>query len=117
MVQNNGILTKNISSSEMNKIRQRRKIVSFLHSNGYTSATELGKWLKISLPTCIVLLNDLISSGYVKNIGIGESRGGRKPNLYGLPEEGFYVISCDFARFSASMTIVDCNNKYVRCSL
>ena len=107
MVQNNGILTKNISSSEMNKIRQRRKIVSFLHSNGYTSATELGKWLKISLPTCIVLLNDLISSGYVKNIGIGESRGGRKPNLYGLPEEGFYVISCDFARFSASMTIVD----------
>ncbi len=113
MVQNNGILTKNISSSEMNKIRQRRKIVSFLHSNGYTSATELGKWLKISLPTCIVLLNDLISSGYVKNIGIGESSGGRKPNLYGLPEDGFYVISCDFARFSASMTIVDCYNKFV----
>ena len=69
--------------------------------------------MNISLPTCITLLNDLISSGYVKNIGVGESSGGRKPNLYGLPENAFYVISCDFARFSANMTICDCYNNFV----
>ncbi len=102
-----------MSAAETNKIRHKKKILSLLRSNGYTSAPELGKWLKISLPTSIVLLNDLISSGYVKNIGIGESSGGRKPQLYGLPEDSFYVVSCDIARYSANFAIIDCYNKFV----
>ncbi len=106
-------LTQSYSASDLNKIKQKKKILNLLHTHGYTSAPELSKWLKISLPTCIVLLNDLILQGYVKNIGIGESSGGRKPNLYGLPDDAFYVISCDFARYYASMTICDCNNKFV----
>ena len=104
---------KTISTIGLNKIGQKKKILSLLRSNGLTSAPVLSKGLKISLPTCIVLLNDLIALGYVNNYGIGESSGGRKPNLYGLPEDGFYVISCDFARFSANMAIFDCNNKLV----
>ena len=82
----------NISTTDLNKIRQKKKILNILHQNGHTSATELSKLLKISLPTCIVLLNDLISTGYLKNIGVGESSGGRKPSLYGLCEDVFYVI-------------------------
>lgn len=102
-----------LSSTDRNKANQKRKILSLLHSGGYVSAPELSKQLKISLPTCIALLNDLLVNGFIKNIGIGESSGGRKPNLYGLPENAFYVIACDFARFSASMTICDCYNKFV----
>lgn len=105
--------TRNISTAELNKIRQKKKILSSLHTNGHTSATELAKLLKISLPTCIVLLNDLITSGYLKNIGVGESSGGRKPSLYGLSEDVLYVIACDFARYSANMAIFDCYNKFV----
>lgn len=105
--------TQTLSSADRNKAKQKRKILSLLHTGGYISAPELSKQLKISLPTCIALLNDLIDKGYVKNIGVGESSGGRKPNLYGLPNNAFYVISCDFARFSASMTICDCYNKFV----
>jgi len=105
--------TRNISTTELNKIRQKKKVLSLLHTNGHTSATELAESLKISLPTCIVLLNDLITSGYLKNIGIGESSGGRKPFLYGLAEDVIYVIACDFARYSANMAVFDCYNKFV----
>ena len=105
--------TRNITTTDLNKIRQKKKILSQLHTNGYTSATELAKLLKISLPTCIVLLNDLITSGYLKNIGVGESSGGRKPSLYGLSEDVLYVIACDFARYSANMAIFDCYNEFV----
>lgn len=107
------ISEKSISASEMNKFKQKRRILGLLHSQGYISAPELSKLLKISLPTSIQLLNDLIALGYVKNIGIGESSGGRKPALYGLPEDNFYVIACDFARFSASMVILDNYNRFV----
>ena len=113
MYQSNDIQVKHPSSAEANKIRQKKKILSLLRTGGFMSAPDLCKSLKISLPTCIVLLNDLISSGYVKNIGIGESSGGRKPNLYSLPEDRFYVIACDFARFSANIVILDCHNKFV----
>ena len=113
MPQDTSLQFKKVSSSEMNKIRQKKQLLSLLRTHGSTSAPELSKWLKTSLPTCIVLLNDLIASGFVKNFGIGESSGGRKPNLYGLPEDGFYVISCDLARFSANMAIVDCYHNFV----
>ena len=104
---------KKVSSADLNKIRQKKNILSLMRTNGYTSAPGLSEVLKISLPTCILLLNDLLLSGYVKNFGIGESSGGRKPNLYGLPEDRFYVISCDFSRFSANMAIINCYHKFV----
>ena len=106
-------LPRRVSSTEMNKIIQKKKMLSLMRSNGYASAPELSKWIKMSLPSCIALLNELIEAGYVKNFGIGESSGGRKPSLYGLPEDGYYVISCDFARFSANLAILDCYHKFV----
>ena len=106
-------LPKKTSSADINKIRQKKQLLSLLRKDGFRSAPELSKCLKTSLPTCIGLLNELVASGYVRNFGIGESSGGRKPSLYGLPEDRFYVISCDFARFSANMSVVDCYHKFV----
>jgi len=113
MTLNNGLASVHRSSVELNKLMQKRTIVGLLHKDGYTSAPELSKKLNISLPNCLSILSDLIDSGLVKNIGIGESSGGRKPALYGLSENECYVIACDVARFSASMTILNCTNKFV----
>ncbi len=104
--------TRNVTSAESNKIRQKRNILSLLHSKVKTSAPELSKWLKISLPTCLVLLNDLIQCGYVENIGVGESSGGRKPNLYSLPEDRFYVVACDLSRYSAKVALLDSKTQF-----
>ena len=106
-------LPKKTSSADMNKIRQKKQLLSLLRTDGFKSAPDISKTLKTSLPTCIAILNELIASGYIKNFGIGESSGGRKPSLYGLPKDGYYVISCDFARFSAHMSIIDCNHQFV----
>ncbi len=113
MALNDRLAFANKSSVELNKLRQKRTIVGLLHKDGYSSAPELSKRLKISLPNCLSILNDLIDSGFVKNFGIGESSGGRKPNLYGLSNDKCYVIACDVARFSASMAILNCENKFL----
>lgn len=102
-----------LSSADRNKAKQKRKILSLLHSGDYISAPVLSKLLKISLPTCIMLLNELISKGFVRNFGTGKSNGGRRPNLYGLQENAFFAIACDFDRFSANMAIYDCYSKIV----
>lgn len=113
MQTNDQPLLHHFSSADLNKISLKKRILGLLHTHGNSSAPELSKWLEISLPTCILLLNDLMVQGYIKNIGIGESSGGRKPNLFALPEDRFYVIACDFARYHASMVICDCYNKFV----
>ncbi|MDD2307316.1 MAG: ROK family transcriptional regulator [Prolixibacteraceae bacterium] len=113
MTQNNGLAQLNKSSVELNKLLQKRTIVGLLHKYGYTSAPELSKKLKISLPNCLSILSDLIDSGFIENIGIGVSSGGRKPALYGLSESKCYVVACDVARFSASMAILNSANKFV----
>ena len=40
---------KKVSSAEMNKIRQKKQLLSLLRTHGSTSAPELSKWLKTSL--------------------------------------------------------------------
>ncbi len=107
------IYVKKISSAELNKIRQKKKMASIMRTDGFISAPALSDKLKISLPTCILLLNDLLSDGYIKKFGIGESSGGRKPSLYGLPEDRYYVIACDFSRFSANIAILNAYHKFV----
>lgn len=104
---------KSVSASEMNKFKQKRRILELLHSHSCLSAPELSKHLKTSLPTSIQLLNDLVALGYVKNIGVGESSGGRKPTLYSLPDDNFLVLACDFARFSANMVVLDSSHRFV----
>ena len=113
MTLNNGLTQVNKSSVELNKLMQKRTIIRLLHRNGNTTAPELSKKLKISLPNCLSILSDLIDSGFIENIGVGESSGGRKPTLYGLSKDKCYVIACDVARFSASMAILNCDNKFV----
>lgn len=113
MPKTNSPSDQKFTATDRNKLSKRRKILSLLHTYGNMSASELGKHLKISLPTCIALLNDMVSFGYVKVSGIGESSGGRKPTLYGLPDDSFYVASCDLGRFTANVALFDCNNRFV----
>lgn len=42
--------SKKVSSAELNKIRLKKKILSLMRTNGYTSAPGLCNVLKISLP-------------------------------------------------------------------
>ncbi len=66
--------------------------------------------LSVSLPTTLLMLNDLVGEGMVRPGGAGQSTGGRKPALYELAPESMYVIACDMGRYEAKMTIFDSHN-------
>lgn len=104
---------KNLTSSELNKNSQKKRLLGLLHENGMVSAPDLSKLLNISLPTCMIMLNDLIQENFIRISGLGESKGGRRPNLYTLCQDSFYVIACDIGRYSANVAIFDGNNKMV----
>ncbi len=77
---------------ELKKIAQKKHILRAIYFNGSLSNSELAKIIKLSTPKINSLLVELIDEGLVNELGRGDSSGGRRPNIYGLVEDGFYVV-------------------------
>lgn len=95
--------------SYVNKI----KIIKNLFLNEANTAGEICNQVGISLPTVNSLLTDLMSSGEVIKQGRAESQGGRKPDLYRLAADAFYVLSVDLSKYNLNLGLYSCNHKLV----
>ena len=93
--------------SYLNKI----KIIKNLYSKGANTASEICNEVGISLPTVNALLNDLMNSGEVIKQGRAESQGGRKPDLYRLAADAFYVLSVDLSKFKVCLALYSCQHE------
>jgi len=85
----------------LNKI----KIIKHLYTNSSDTATAIGSEVGISLPTVNALLTSLLKSGQIIKQGQGESQGGRKPDLYGLAADSFFILSLDVSKFKIRAAI------------
>ncbi len=89
------------------------KIIKNLYLNEANTAGEICSQVGISLPTVNSLLNDLMNSGEVIKQGRAESQGGRKPDLYRLASDAFYVVSVDLSRFNMNLAVYSSSHKMV----
>lgn len=95
------------SNVERKKHLQKIKILQNLYFQGPKTNTEICEQFSISSPTVIRLLNQLIDEGWVKKYGRGKSAGGRKPDLYQLEADRFYVMGIQLERSRIKMAIFD----------
>lgn len=98
------------SNVERKNYLQKLKILQSLYFGGSKTNTEICELFNISSPTSIRLLNQLINEGWVKKEGLGKSAGGRKPDLYRLKEDSFYIMGVQMERFKIKMAIFDNHN-------
>ena len=103
-----------ISNVERKKYLQKIKIIKHLFLNGDTSNADICSRFNISLPTSMALINQLTEEGIVTKKGRGKSEGGRKPDLYGLQEHSFFVLSFHIERFKIKLAIIDNNHQIVK---
>lgn len=87
--------THGTSNVELKKIFQKNAIIEYLYHLGPTSNPDIARLTKMSSPTITKLLQELIDLGIIKDMGIGQSIGGRKPNLYGINPNARYIIGVD----------------------
>lgn len=98
---------RSLSNLEKKKNLQKLKIIKYLYFSGDTTKNQICSTFKFSLPTSISLLNQLIKEGIVEKKGYGRSVGGRKPDLYGLDENTFLVLSIHIERNKIRMAILN----------
>ncbi|SHF69780.1 Sugar kinase of the NBD/HSP70 family, may contain an N-terminal HTH domain [Salegentibacter echinorum] len=102
-----------INNVERKKFLQKLKIIKHLFLNGETSNAEVCQRFNVSLPTSMSLLNQLLEEGILVKKGRGKSEGGRKPDLYGLVENSFFVVSIHIERFSIKLALLDNNHTII----
>lgn len=96
---------------EIKKYLQKKKIIRALYLNGSLSLSDLVKQLKLSTPTVQSLLDELIVENNVEQTGTGSSKGGRRPNLYRVMKDAFYVLSIDIKKYLTRLVFFDGTNK------
>ena len=108
-----GLKNADLSVNELKRYRQKKRILRLLYKHEVLSAPQISRHINVSMPTAIVLLSDLILSKYIISKGIGESKGGRKPLLYGLAKDSLYILACDMGRYYARMTVFNAQNEQI----
>ena len=98
---------------ESKKIGHKKQILRAIYFNGPMSNSELSKNINLSTPKINSLLVELIKDGLVEDLGRGDSSGGRRPNIYGLIKDGFYVVGITINISRTIISIFNSNNEMV----
>lgn len=72
-----------------------RKILKIIRDNPSISRAEIAKISGLSAPTVSRIVDDLIREGLVEEIGVGDSNGGRRPNLLRFCPDNNFIIGID----------------------
>jgi len=104
---------KTLTGNELKKYRLKKKILGLLYHYHTLSGTSISSKIGVSFPTALSLLNELSELSFVETYGTGVSSGGRKPNMYRLPENSMFIIACELGRYRAKMTIFNAHNQSV----
>lgn len=102
-----------LSNVERKKYLQKVRLVKLLHAEGAKSNADIYRILNISSPTSLILINELLCEGVIEKKGKGRSIGGRKPELYNLQDDSFFVLCIGMERFATEIAILDNNNNNV----
>ena len=77
---------------EQKKLGYKKLILRTFYFNGSLSNSKLAAIIKLSTPKINSLLAELIEEGLVTELGRGGSSGGRRPNIYNLVPDRFYIV-------------------------
>lgn len=94
-----------LSGLELKKFLNKKRILKNLYQSGELSSAEIGKILRLSAPTTLAYLNELIEEDFIEDRGKGNSIGGRRPNMYGLKKNSVYIVGVDITRHHITSSI------------
>jgi predicted NBD/HSP70 family sugar kinase len=102
---NNGVSYK--------KYLLKKQIIEIFYREGHKAITELCDITNNSVPNITNIIGELSEEGWVTSYGIGTSKGGRKPTLYGINTNAGYVLGIDLSRRYTRMSLFNLHNEHV----
>ncbi len=104
---------ENSSGVAYKNLTLKKAIIAYFSKNGNCTIADLCAELGLSTPKINNILSDLIAEGLVKDFGKLQSRGGRKPNIYGLVMESGYFLGVDVKKSHINIGLTDLQKNLV----
>lgn len=92
---------------DRNKHLNRSLVLNTIHKYGPISKADISQKLNLTFATIGNITSELIKTEAIRTSGFGESNGGRKPALYEINWENFYVIAVDIGVTKITAAIVN----------
>ncbi len=102
------------TQNESKNTATKREILRICINNGRTSIADLAKALNSSVPTTTKIIGEMIAEGYLLDEGKIDTRGGRRPSMYGLNPGAGYFLGVDVARQHFHIAICDFKGEIVQ---
>lgn len=107
----------NTETKRLNKI----KIAKYIYRHGAASKQEIASALKLSMPTVLQRVKELLQDGIIEETGEYESTGGRKAKVLSIAAKIRYAVGLDITGNHVSFVLLDaggavCGKKRVRCT-
>jgi len=99
------------------KIANYKTLIKVLIYEGGSTITELSNRLNLSVPTIAKLINDLVESGYVMEMGKRDNAQGRFPTIYDLTPASGYFLGVNPGHDSLSMALCDFTGECVHSKM
>ena len=96
-----------LSRVEKKKFLSKLQIIKNIFLYQECDCSYIAKQVHLSVPTTQTLINELLENGIILEKGQGSSKGGRRPLIYGMNGESFYLLCIDIGRFHVRFTILD----------
>lgn len=99
-----------------NRGEKRSLILNLIRREGQISRYDITKSTKLAASTVGIFVDELIRNGLIREIGPGDSSGGRKPILLELNPEAGYIVGADFEATSIIVLLVNFQGEVI-CSV
>ncbi|QZY54456.1 ROK family transcriptional regulator [Crassaminicella profunda] len=89
------------------KLSNRTRILNFIAEKGEMTKQEIAKQLNLSIPTVISNISKLLEEGLVKEAGVAESTGGRKPVIIRFNPNARYSFGVDISPRKMKIVLIN----------
>lgn len=90
---------------EIKKSRLKHQLLKELYISGPSTVIKISKLVHSSPPSIAMLLSELTEEGWIMEVGVGASKSGRKPVLYGLNSSHGFVATWSISKVKATLVL------------
>lgn len=96
------------------KQMNREAILQQIREKGQLSRASLAELTALSKPSISTLVDELLQEGWIKEVGIGESSGGRRPIMLELNAQEFAIIGAVFEGTGLELAVTNLNGEILQ---
>ncbi len=96
---------------EIKKSRLKHQLLRELYIGGPSTIIKISKIIHSSPPSTALLISELTEEGWIMEVGVGSSKSGRKPVLYGLNSSHGFVATWSLSKVKSTLVLYNLNHE------